>query len=53
MVALSSIASQQATPTADTLKKAKSLLDYAASHPDAIFTFKASDVILAGHSDAS
>ena len=28
-------------------------LDYAATHPDAIITYKASKMVLAGHSDAS
>ena len=29
-----------------------SFLDYIITHPDAIATFKASDVVLAGHNDA-
>ena len=33
--------------------KTKLFLDYAASHPDAVLTFKASSMVLAIHSDAS
>ena len=53
LAALGSIATQQANPTELTLQKAKQLLDYAATHPDAIVTYRASDMVLAGHSDAS
>ncbi len=53
LVALSTIASAQATPTSDTMRKTKQLLDYVATHPDAILSYKASDMILAVHSDAS
>jgi hypothetical protein len=35
------------------MRKTKQLLDYVATHPDAILSFKASDMILAVHSDAS
>ena len=35
------------------MKKVKHFLDYAASHPDAIITYCASDMVLAAHSDAS
>ena len=35
------------------MKKVKLFLDYAETHPDAIVTFRASDMILAVHSDAS
>ena len=51
--ALSALASDQASPTEETLIKTKQFLDYAASHPDAIITYKASDMVLATHSDAS
>ena len=53
LVALSAIASEQASPTEATLTKAKYFLDYAATHPDAILTYKRSDMVLAIHSDAS
>jgi hypothetical protein len=52
LVALSTIASAQATPTKDTMQKTKFLLDYVATHPDAVLTFKASDMVLAVHSNA-
>ena len=35
------------------MKKVKQFLDYAATHPDAIVTYRASDMVLAAHSDAS
>ena len=51
--ALGSLATQQATPTQNTMMKVNQLLDYAATHPDAIVTYNASDMVLAAHSDAS
>ena len=53
LVALSAIASDQASPTEETMRKTKQFLDYVASHPDAILTFSASSMVLAVHSDAS
>jgi hypothetical protein len=53
LTALSSIATQQANPTENTMIKVKQFLDYAFTHPDAIVTFQASDMVLAAHSDAS
>ena len=53
LVALSSIASEQSAPTTETMEKAHYFLDYAASHPDAVLTYKASDMVLSVHSDAS
>ena len=53
LAALGSIATQQANPTENTMKKVKQLLDYAATHPDAAVTYRASDMVLAAHSDAS
>ena len=53
LAALGSIATQQAHPTENTMKKVKQLLDYAATHPDAVVTYRASEMILAAHSDAS
>jgi len=35
------------------MQKVKQFLDYAATHPDAIITYRASDMVLVGHSDAS
>jgi hypothetical protein len=53
LVALSSIASAQAAPTELTLSLIKQLLDYVATHPDAILTYEKSDMVLAVDSDAS
>ena len=53
LVALSAIAASQSAPTEDTMEKTLFFLDYAASHPDAILTYVASDMILSIHSDAS
>jgi hypothetical protein len=53
LVTVSTIASAQATPTKDTMQKVEWLLDYIATHPDAILTFTASNIILVVHSDAS
>lgn len=50
---LSAIASQSATPTTETLARTKQILDYLATQDEAIITYNASDMILAGHSDAS
>ena len=53
LVALSAIASEQAAPTEKTMKKTKQFLDYVASHPDAVLTFSASNMVINVHSDAS
>ena len=53
LVPLSAIASEQATPTERTLNKVHQFLDYALTNPDAILTYRASDMVLAVHSDAS
>ena len=53
LVALSSIASAQAAPTELTSSLIKQLLDYVATHPDAILTYERSDMVLACDSDAS
>jgi hypothetical protein len=50
---LSAIASEQANPTEATMQKCKQFLDYVASQEEAVLTFRASDMILAIHSDAS
>ena len=52
LCALGALASQQATPTQKTMKKVKQFLDYAASNPDAVVTYKASDMVIEVHSDA-
>jgi hypothetical protein len=53
LVALSAIAVEQGAPTENTLRKVYPFLDYAATHPDAVVTYKASDMVLVIHSDAS
>jgi hypothetical protein len=53
LVALSSIAAEQANPTEDTMAQTKQLLDYAATHPDAKLHYLASDMQLRIDSDAS
>ena len=49
---ISAIASQQANPTEETMAQTKQLLDYLASQEEAVLTYKASDMVLAVHSDA-
>ena len=53
LMALSSIAIEQSKGTTNTMEKAKQLLDYLASNPDATLRFKASDMVMNVHSDAS
>ena len=53
LVALSAIASEQAKPTKATMEKVDQFLDYAASQEEAVLTYRASDMVLAIHSDAS
>ncbi len=51
--ALGTLTTQQASPTKNTMKKIKQFLDFAATHPDAVVAYHASDMVLAGHSNAS
>ena len=53
LTTLSSIASTQAEPTEETMSNIHFFLDYAATHQDAIITYRASDMVLVVHSDAS
>jgi hypothetical protein len=53
LTALSALATEQANPTEATMTKCKQFLDYAASQEDAVVTYKASDMKLEIHSDAS
>jgi hypothetical protein len=53
LVALGTIAAQQANGTIKTEKATAHLLDYCHTHPDAILRYRASDMILKIHSDAS
>ena len=52
LTALSAIASEQALPTENTIRKAQKFMDYAATHPDAVLTYRKSDILLAVHNDA-
>ena len=53
LMALSSIAIEQSKGTTNTMEKAKQLLDYLATYPNATIRFQASDMIMNVHSDAS
>ena len=53
LAARGTIATQQAKPTSNTMKKVTKFLDYVASHDDAIITYKGSDIVLAVNSNAS
>jgi hypothetical protein len=53
LVALGSISSQQSAPTEATRTAVNRFLDYAATHPNAVLRFSASDMVLHIHSDAS
>ena len=52
LVALSAIASIQSAPTTATMETVKYFMNNAASDPDAILTYRESDMVLAVHSDA-
>jgi hypothetical protein len=52
-MALSDIATQQLAPTENTKKQVDQFLDYMWTHPDATIQYRASDMILNVHSDAS
>ena len=53
LMALSTLASEQAKATKTMIKNVGQMLDYLAWHPDATIRFYASDMILNIHSDAS
>jgi hypothetical protein len=53
LTAHGSLATQQANPIENTVAKVTQFLDYAATYPNAIVTYHASNMILAGHSNAS
>ena len=53
LMALSEISSQQSAPTENTMKRVNQFLDYMWTHPDAKIRYRASDMILNVHSDAS
>jgi hypothetical protein len=51
--ALGSLATQQANLMQNTKKIVHQFFDYATTHPNAIITYQASDMVLVGHSNAS
>ena len=53
LTALNSLASKQAVLTQHTLKKCKQFLNYAPTQDEGIITYRASNMQLAIHSDAS
>ena len=53
LVALSASMSCQAAPTENTRKKRLKFIDYLTTHPDAIVTFSASNMVLNVYSDVS
>jgi hypothetical protein len=53
LMALSAIASQQSAPLEQTRDRVHQFLDYMATHPDAKIRYRASDMVLNVHSDAS
>jgi hypothetical protein len=53
LTALSSITSNQAKPTEETMSNIKHFLDYMASNQDAIITYHANGMVLVMHSNAS
>ena len=53
LVALGTLAAQQAKGTEHTSRAINQLLDYCHTHPNAILRYRASDMILKIHSDAS
>ncbi len=53
LMALSSIASEQTQGTTNMMAKAKQLLGYLATHPNVTIRFRASNMVLNIHSDAS
>ena len=52
VVALSALASEQASPTENNMKKVMIFLDYTVSQEEAVVTDHASDMVLACQSDA-
>ena len=53
LTALSANASSQAKPMRLTMHKIKLFLDYVATNPDAVLTYRASNMVRAVHSDDS
>ena len=53
LIALSAIAAQQSVPTEETLARVNQFLDYTWTHPNAKIRYRASNMILNIHSNAS
>lgn len=53
MIPISTITSQLAKPTQDTLKQTLHLLDYQSKQEEAIITYVANDMIFAAHNNAN
>jgi hypothetical protein len=53
LMALGLLETQQANPTTNTKKLVHQFLDYVVTHSNAIITYQASNMVLAGHSNAS
>jgi hypothetical protein len=53
VMALSDLSSQQSAPTGNTMKQVNQFFDCMWTHSDAIICYRASDMILNVHSDAS
>ena len=53
LTAIRDISSTQASPTEYILKRTNNFLGYSATHPDAILTYTASDMVLEVHSETS
>jgi hypothetical protein len=53
LTALSALTSEEANPTEHTMQKCKQFFDYAATHPNAVLTYRPSNMVLTVHSDAS
>jgi hypothetical protein len=53
LISLHTTASAQVEPTKNTMTQCQQFLDYAATHQNAIITYKKSDMVLVVHSNAS
>ncbi len=53
LMALSNITPQQSVPTKNNKKRVEQFLDYMLTHPDAVISYRASDMVLNVHSNAS
>ena len=53
LMPISALASEQANPTEETMRKCKQFLDYVATQEEAVINFLASNIILTIHSNKS